>query len=216
ARAVWCRGATPWAGRQRRKECRACAGTASATLSSAVKSENSEVIWNERASPSWLRRQPGNAVTSPPAKRMRPASGASSPASSPISVVLPAPFGPMTACSSPFGTESEIASEATTPPKRLVRDSISSRASATARSGEQAVDTPAREQHHEQENRTDDDLPIFGHAGKRLFQHQQRHSAGDGPEHRAHAAEHGHDDEIARTRPVHQRRTDEIGVIGKH
>ena len=42
--------------RQKRNECPACACTASATLSSAVKSRNSEVIWNERASPSALRR----------------------------------------------------------------------------------------------------------------------------------------------------------------
>src|SRR5262245_46806876 len=125
-----------------------------------------------------------------PSKRMRPASGASSPASWPISVVLPAPLGPMTACSSPFGTLSEIASEATTPPKRLLRPSISSMASGTARTHEQAVDAAAREQYDEQEDRADDDLPIFGDAGQRLLQHQQRHRADHGPEHGAHAAEH--------------------------
>ena len=47
---------SPRASRQKRNECPACACTASATLSSAVKSRNSEVIWNERASPSRLRR----------------------------------------------------------------------------------------------------------------------------------------------------------------
>src|SRR5215471_16639757 len=52
---------------------------------------------NERARPSWLRRSVGNAVTSRPSKRMRPASAAISPASWPIRVVLPAPFGPMMA-----------------------------------------------------------------------------------------------------------------------
>src|SRR5215813_1294146 len=52
------------AARQKRKEWPACACTASATLSSAVKSRNSEVIWNERASPSRLRRQVGSAVIS--------------------------------------------------------------------------------------------------------------------------------------------------------
>ena len=44
------------ASRQNRNEWPRCACTASATLSSAVKSRNSEVIWNERASPNWLRR----------------------------------------------------------------------------------------------------------------------------------------------------------------
>ncbi len=37
--------------RQKRNEWPACACTASATLSSAVKSRNSDVIWNERAEP---------------------------------------------------------------------------------------------------------------------------------------------------------------------
>ena len=57
------------------KEWPRCACTASATLSSAVKSANSEVTWNERASPSALRRHTGSAVISRPAKRMRPALG---------------------------------------------------------------------------------------------------------------------------------------------
>ncbi len=56
ARAGSRREASWRAGRQKWKEWPACACTASATLSSAVKSGNSEVIWNERASPSWLRR----------------------------------------------------------------------------------------------------------------------------------------------------------------
>ena len=43
------------AARQNRNEWPACACTASATLSSAVKCGNSDVIWNERASPSRLR-----------------------------------------------------------------------------------------------------------------------------------------------------------------
>src|SRR6266540_293400 len=96
-----------------------------------------------------------------PANRTRPASGAISPSSSPINVVLPAPFGPMTACSSPAGTASVISSDATTPPKRLVRPSISSSASATARVLQQAVDAAAREQHHQEEQRTENDLPVF-------------------------------------------------------
>src|SRR5215467_4375191 len=101
---------------------------------------------------------------SPPAKRMRPASDAISPASCPISVVLPAPLGPMIACSSPFGTTSEIASEATMPPKRRVSPSISNSPSATAKALEHAVDAAARKQHDQEEDRPDDDLPVFGHA----------------------------------------------------
>src|SRR5262245_66338090 len=95
-----------------------------------------------------------------PSKRTAPESGAISPVSCPISVLLPAPFGPIMACSSPGGMASELASEATTPPKRLVRLSIARRASATARALQQAVDAAAREQHHQQEQRPEHDLPI--------------------------------------------------------
>src|SRR5262245_10520677 len=104
-----------------------------------------------------------------PSKWMRPASDAISPTSWPISAVLPAPLGRMIACNSPFGTLNEIESEATTPPKRLLRLSISSSPSATVRPQQQAVDAAASEQHHEQKDRTDDDLPILGDAGQRLF-----------------------------------------------
>src|SRR5947199_2782086 len=201
--------------RQKRNEGPAWACTASATLSSAVKSRNSEVIWNERAKPSWLRRSTVSAVTSLPSKWMRPASGAISPASWAMSVVLPAPFGPITACSSPFGTASEIASDAITPPKRLLTPSISNSASAMAAAHEQTVDATAREQHHKQKQRTKNDLRVLGDARECFFQHQQRQRADHRPEYRAHAAEHRHHDEVARASPVHERRADEVGMVGE-
>src|SRR5882672_10501258 len=140
-----------------------------------------------------------------PSKRITPASGAISPVNSPISVLLPAPFGPMMACSSPGGTASEMPSEATTPPKRLVRLSIASSASATARALQQTVDAATREQHHQQEQRPEHDLPIFRdldrdlrlhHAGReqpdqhrqQLFQHQERHGTDERAERRRHPA----------------------------
>src|ERR1700742_5324810 len=166
-----------------------------------------------------------------PAKRMRPLSAKSWPESCAISVVLPAPFGPITACNSPCGISKTTSSVATMPPKRLASFSTWSRASAMthlrvgfcailcgehcADLAEHPVDAAARVQHSEQQHRPEDDLPIFGYAGQRLLQQQQR----DGAEHRAcdraHAAEHHHDDEIARTRPIHHRGADEIGVVGE-
>src|ERR1700680_3948190 len=92
---------------------------------------------------------------------MRPELGVSSPVSWPISVVLPAPFGPMMACSSPRLTSSKMLSDATTPPKRLVKPSILSKTSATAQSRKQSVDTATREQHDEQQHRPENKLPIF-------------------------------------------------------
>src|SRR5262245_10794814 len=134
-----------------------------------------------------------------PSKRTAPESGAISPVSCPINVLLPAPFGPMMACSSPGGMASEMPSEARTPPKRLVRLSIASSASATARTLQETVDAAARKQHDQEEQRPEYDLPVFRdfhrdlrlHETRRqqpdqhrqqLFQHQQCHRPDDRPE----------------------------------
>src|SRR2546423_1220598 len=127
---------------------------------------------------------------------MRPACGASSPVSCPISVVLPAPFGPMMAWSSPSGTARLTSSEAVTPPKRLVSPSIASSASGMARP-QYAVDAAAGIKHDEQQQWADDDLPVFGDARERLFQHEQRARADQRTDRRTHAAEHNNDDEVA-------------------
>src|SRR5436190_10519317 len=100
---------------------------------------------------------------------MRPAFGTISPQSWPISVVLPAPFGPMMACSSPFLTSSPTLSEAITPPKRLVRPSMASSASAMAfdlarRPGQHSIDAAAGEQRDQQQHRAEDELPVFTRA----------------------------------------------------
>src|SRR6185295_12711031 len=108
---------------------------------------------------------------------MRPVLGAISPASWQISVVLPAPFGPMMACSSPAVTSSVTLSEATTPPKRLVRPSIRSSASATAVILQDAVDAAAREQHNAEQHRAKNDPRILGDARKHLLQQQERDRA---------------------------------------
>src|SRR5690242_8798982 len=94
------------------------------------------------------------------AKRINPESGRNSPTSWPISVVLPAPFGPMIACNSPAGTDSETFSDAVMPPKRLLRLSTCRSASATAHTRKQAVNAAAREQHDKQQHRAEDQLPI--------------------------------------------------------
>src|SRR2546430_17624886 len=96
-----------------------------------------------------------------PSKRTAPESGMISPVSCPIRVLLAAPFGPMMACNSPAGMASEMPSEATTPPKRLMSPSIASSASATARTLQETVDATACEQHDQQEQRPDHDLPIL-------------------------------------------------------
>src|SRR5262245_35941982 len=149
-----------------------------------------------------------------PANRMRPESDTSCPLSCAIRVVFPAPFGPMTACSSPSGILRLSASVAIMPPKRLPRLFTCSK-SAMTHLAKQSVDAPAGEQHYQQQQWTKYDLPVFGDAGEHLFQHQQRHRAEQRAKGRTHAAEHDHDDEIARAGPIHHRGADKIGVIGE-
>src|SRR4029450_3965553 len=96
--------------------------------------------------------------------RIVPASGFSSPDNCAISVVLPAPLGPITACSSPTVTSSDSASFAVKPPNRLVRSAISSRASAMigalpVQAGQQAA---AGEQRDDDEDRPEHELPVLG------------------------------------------------------
>src|SRR5687768_13998098 len=126
----------------------------------------------------------------------------------------------MMACSSPAGMSSAILSDAITPPKRLVRPSILSSASAMATPRDQAFDAAARIDHDQQQHGAENELPVFlrrryllagyqitGEADEvrqRLLQHQQRNRADHRTEYGAHAAEHRHDDQIARAGPVHE------------
>src|SRR5262252_783611 len=146
---------------------------------------------------------------------MRPLSGTTSPLNCPIKVDLPAPFGPIIACSSPAGSTSEIPSAATTPPNRLVRPSISRSVLATATPRHQTVDAAVDGDRHDEQQGPKDQIRIFRKPGKPLLQNQKRYSADQWPEHRLHTAQHHHDDKIARTRPVHHGRTDKVGMIGK-
>src|ERR1700678_3069803 len=93
---------------------------------------------------------------SAPPKRIVPPSGRSSPASWATSVVLPAPFGPITACTSPASTARFNASVATRPPKRFCKASISSRCSATRSpplAHQEPGDAALCEQHDDDEER---------------------------------------------------------------
>ena len=88
-------------------------------MPSAVKLLKMLLIWKERASPSRARSAVASAVMSRPANRIRPESGVISPVSWPMSAVLPAPLGPMSACTSPRSTVSETSSVARKAPKLL-------------------------------------------------------------------------------------------------
>src|SRR5687767_1366592 len=163
------------------------------------------VIWKERASPRRARLGAGRRVMSSPAKRTLPESGARLPASWLMKVVLPAPFGPITACVSPSLTSKSMPSHARSAPKLFVR-LLTSSIGLVEDAGEAAPEEDDREheqgpQHH---------LPVIGDEARvgprfqELLDHQQRERA----EHRArgarHAAEDHHEHDVARLLPAHQ------------
>src|ERR1051325_3180672 len=65
-------------------------------------------------------------VMSRPSRKIAPAVGRSTPVRRLISVVLPAPFGPISAWRAPFWTASETSSVATMPPKFFSSPLVSS------------------------------------------------------------------------------------------
>ena len=71
--------------------------TASVTDSSALSCGNRVLIWNVRASPFFTRASGLWPVISSPSRKICPESGFSIPVIRFISVVLPAPFGPISA-----------------------------------------------------------------------------------------------------------------------
>src|SRR6516165_2535840 len=97
-----------------------------------------------------------------PANNTLPACGITWPVSWPISVVLPAPFGPMIACSSPRLTSSDTLSVATMPPKRRESFCTRSSGSVTREPPEQSDDAAAPEQHDQQQQRAHEQRPVFG------------------------------------------------------
>src|SRR5690606_34158995 len=99
------------------------------TFSSTVMSAKGLTTWKVRPIPAaqtWSGRQP---PISWPRKRIRPSSGGITPATRLKSVVLPAPFGPMSATISPRRTASEALATARRPRKLLETPATSSRVS---------------------------------------------------------------------------------------
>src|ERR1700752_5315191 len=112
---------------------------------------------------------------------MLPSSGVISPLSKPISVVLPAPFGPMMACTSFGAIVSPMASAAVTPPKRRVNCAVCNNASATAPPFQQSADAAMHVDRDQQQDRSEDQIGKLRHPRQALLQ-QQKH---DGADHRS-------------------------------
>src|ERR1700709_2052137 len=150
---------------------------------------------------------------------MLPEFGLSGPVSWLMSVVLPAPLGPMIACNSPPATSSERLSVAVMPPNRRTRFSTRSKGSpkgsATLQPPQQSHDAAAPEQHDQEQQRAHDQPRILRDLRQELLQQQKNDRPDHRAEQRAHTADDDHDHEIAGTGPVHRRGADEIRIVGE-
>src|SRR5665213_243795 len=148
---------------------------------------------------------------------MVPASGRNSPAIWATSVVLPAPFGPITAWTSLSATSSARWSVATRPPKRFTSPAMARIGSATAGAPHvarnEAEDAALGEQHDQDQERPEDDEPMLGQRRQLVLEEDIDGGAEDGAEQRANAAEDHHDDDLARARPMHDRRRHEEELV---
>src|SRR5688572_11891292 len=163
------------------------------------------VIWKERARPLRERRGAASAVMSSPPKRTSPASGCSSPEICLMNVVLPAPFGPMTACVSPSRTSKSTLSVATSAPNDFFNFFVSKRILFILAARQEPSQSAAREQHDEHEEDPEVELPVVAHQPARqqapalqhVFQQQQCGRAEDGSRAGGDAAEDHHEHELA-------------------
>ena len=220
------------ASRQKWNECPACACTASATLSSAVKSLNSEVIWNERASPRWLRLCTGSAVMSCAGEVDTPGVGRDLAGQLAdqrgLAGAVRADDGVQLACrhreidavgggDAAEALRQTVDGQAARQSRRRLSSSplMPPRANSTTSRNSGPSTICQYSAAREAAAPTNGVATSLIRIGRRFFQHQQRDRADQRAEGRRHAAEHHHHDEIAGARPVHHRGTDELGVVGE-
>src|SRR6266702_2602574 len=154
------------------------------TFSSTVIPPNSSIFWNVRTMASRASFSGGKPVTSFPSSSTVPALCRYIPVIMLKSVVLPAPFGPMTPVMSPFDMEKETESSAVTPPKIWVMPDTSSMVGHTflpydlpVQGGDTAHESSGHVHHHDhQQTAVDDDVVLVGAAQKFRQQGQQRRS----------------------------------------
>src|SRR4029078_3314929 len=124
------------------------------------------VIWKERARPLRERRCAASAVMSSPPNRICPASGRSSPEGCLMKVVVPAPFGPITACVSPARTSKSTPSVATSAPNDFLIFLFSKRISLIFVSRQETRQAGLGEQHHEHGEYAQVKVPVVVPPGR--------------------------------------------------
>src|SRR5207247_908083 len=141
-------------------------------------------------------------VTSTPRKWICPLSGGKSPLIRLTSVVLPAPFEPMSASTSRSFTVKFTPSTAWNAPKLLTRSRVTSRSISAAPSpGPETfdrADEPRRQrQHQHDEHHAEEELPVHRVADGERLQVVEDDRADDRPREGAEASEDGHEHDLA-------------------
>src|SRR6185437_7289250 len=163
--------------------------------------------------PSRAMRSGAHPAMSRPAKRTLPPLGARSPESRLISVVLPAPLGPISPWTPPPCRSSETSLTALRPPKRFDRSAILSAGSATARRRQplqraklaaQAADAFGQQQHGEDDEEAHRQQPMPRQVAQHLLHQRQGEGAEHGAIERARAAQYHHHQHEAGEPPAEQ------------
>src|SRR5262249_55701821 len=163
---------------------------------------------NVREIPRRQRSGSGTSEMSAPRKTTWPAVGRSTPETRWKSVVLPAPFGPMIARSSPGPTERSTSATARSAPNereslRASRSGViasecwlarepSSGALGVEPTSRGADDATGQEDHHEDEDPAREDHPVLGVARQDLLDQDEHHRADDRTDKGADAADDHH------------------------
>src|SRR5215470_10024352 len=160
--------------------------------------------------PSRAMRSAESPAISRSSKRMAPALGARSPDSMLMSVVLPAPLGPITACTSPRRSSSETSLTAARPPNclessvtRRIGSVIGDLGRAAALAQREPADAARQQQHRENDQHPHGQQPMLVEAvedrlvGQKILQQREREGAEDRAEERADAAEDHHHQDAA-------------------
>src|SRR5947207_9837541 len=147
-------------------------------------------------------------VTSTSRKTIWPASGVRSPLMRFTSVVLPAPFEPMSASTSRSRTVKFTWSTAYVSPKCLTRSCVTRRlTSARPQLRPHAPggthDAGGQRQHEHDQHHAQQELPVHRVPDGEGLEVVEDDRADDGSRERAKASEHGHEDDLARECPVH-------------
>src|SRR5207253_1548781 len=180
----------------------------SATLSRQVSWSKRFTSWKLRAIPARIRPCTDSAVTSTPWNRIWPLSARSRPLIRLTRLVLPAPLEPISASTCPSRTAKSTPSTARFSPKCFVSFVVSSRLTSGGppEPGEELARAPRNARRQREHERHQDDakqeLPVDREPDRVGLQVVEDDRADDGPAEGPEPAEHGHEDDLARERPV--------------